>query len=180
MKIGVATAAFLAPLLLIAACWHSEPAQRAPITSPKAAAIFPGNTGPATDSFSYLSGTSGTVVVPVNYFVTSIWAHNTTSGGTFTINPANQYTNPACNNPAIDGGPYDSGCGADAACDAAAPPGYYPTCNAAGTTITVPAATAYFLPIPVLRGAATELADGTTIVFASTDAYVVTLNKYGP
>jgi hypothetical protein len=157
MKLAAAVAAFLAPLALIAACGHSEPARTAP--APIAGAILPGYSGPVTDSFSYLSGTSGTVVVPANSFVTSIWAHNTTGGGTFTITPASQYTNPAC--------------------DAGADVGDAGNCTFPGTTITVPAATAYFLAAPVLQGSSTELADGTQITFVSTDSYVITLTKYG-
>lgn len=170
----------LIPLAIVVACaQQTQPQADSPSKQPGNMKLLPGQTATAP-AFNYASGTTGTYVVPHGNYVTSIWAHNTTGGGTVTITPSSPYANPACNNPAIDAGPYDSGCGGDAACDAAVPPNYYPVCNSVGSTITVPALTAYWLPIPVLQGSAHELADGTTLVFASTDAYVVTMLQYGP
>lgn len=176
------------PILLVIAC-KRDPA-------PVMGAV--GGYTPGPVAFSYVSGSDGgTVVVPVDTFVTSIWSGE----GTFTITPSSQYTYPACDAGYTDGGNSDGGY-TDAGCtanDAALADGgtnadagttcavtwsttwtnNWVPCIATGTTITVPAA-GYFLGEPTLQGSARELADGTVIVFAAGTSYAVTMNRYGP
>ena len=49
----------------------------------------------------------------------------------------------------------------------------------AGSTITLPAGSAYNMSKPALAGNANELGAGTTFVFTSTDAYVITMYLVG-
>jgi len=112
---------------------------------------------PGVDRFAYASGTAGTYTVPSGFYVTSVWAHNTSGGGTVTIAPSGSRMQTAC---AVSG----SG-----------------GCRATGSAIVVPAGAAWSLAVPVLTGGQPavdypqELGEGTQFVFTSTDSYVVTL-----
>jgi len=149
----------LTPLLIVGACAR-EPAP-APGTAPTR---FGGN-GTVLERWTYLSGTSGTVIVPAGDYVTAIWAH-ATSAGSVTITPSGPNALDPCAS-------FDAGPDADALADAQ-------PCQATGNTITIPAGTAFELRQPVLRGSRDELGDGTRLVFTSTDAYFVGLVHYGP
>jgi hypothetical protein len=59
------------------------------------------------------------------------------------------------------------------------PSGPNVTSPVAGPAIAIPAGAAYALNRPVLSGQANELGAGTTLVFAETDSYVVTLYAVG-
>jgi hypothetical protein len=137
-----------------------------------AAAGFTGT--PAADSFTYAAGTAGTYIVPAGFAATSVWAHNTSGGGTLTIAPSGPRELSAC--AAFDAGIYDAGPDADAA----APSwwGDAGTCLAAGASIVIPAASDYELAIPTISGGPDELGDGTVFVFTGTDSYVVTLQAH--
>lgn len=159
-KLLAVVAALLIPLALIAACSHSESERIGLVPSPVSTA----------HPFLYTSGNDGgTVVVPGDQFVTSIWA----SGGSYTITPVNPYTDPACdagstctaNDAGRDGGDAGSTCLVNA-------------CVSAGTAITVPAA-GMVLGSPPLVAGRRGLADGTVITFAAGTSYAVTLQKYG-
>jgi hypothetical protein len=137
--------------------------------------LRPGYTGPAQiDRFTYVSGTSGTYVVPVGYAVVEWWAHNTTSGGTVTIAPSGPREYSACSTWDAGPDPYDAAAdtGPDTF-DAAAPS----TCRDAGPSIVIPAATGFGLQIPTLTGSPDELGEGTVFVFTGTDSYVITLHN---
>lgn len=127
-----------------------------------------GSTPQTQDRFTYLAGTGAaggtTVLVPTGSYVTSIWAHNTSGGGSVVITPSSPTALSPC----------------DAGADAANSDGGSNTCLPSPGTIIVPAATAWSLGIPVLKGGYEELADGTSIVFTSIDSYAVTLYHYGP
>jgi hypothetical protein len=167
------------------------PELAAPAPAPPAAAPpwkptierFTGATPQLATRWQHLSGTSGTVIIPANTYVTSIWAHNTTSGGTLTIAPSGPNLQTAC--AAWDAGPdpYDAHLADGAAFDAG--PDLYDgtaptTCQDGGTAITIPAASAWSVTIPTLTGSPNEIGPGSVLVFTSTDSYVLTLNYYGP
>lgn len=128
-----------------------------------------GAVGTVADPYSYASGTSGTYTVPAGYYVTSWWAHNTTSGGTVTITATSPNWLGAC----FDAGFADAG---DAGDGAPIPIDAGP-CVSPGTTITIPAASAYQQTVPTLRGLPDELGSGSVFVFTSTDSYVITLRQ---
>ncbi len=132
-------------------------------------------TGPGQiDRFTYVSGTSGTYIVPAGYAVVEWWAHNTTSGGTVTIAPSGPREYSTCTS--WDAGPdlYDAA--ADTGPDPydAAP---LTNCRDAGSPIVIPAGVGYGLRIPTLTGSPDELGEGTVFVFASTDSYIITLHN---
>jgi hypothetical protein len=122
--------------------------------------------GTVADPYSYASGTSGTYTVPAGYYVTSWWAHNTTSGGTVTITATSPNWLGAC----YDAGVIDAGDGGVIVLDGG-------PCVGPGTTITIPAGTQYQQTVPTLVGVPDELGSGTVFVFTSTDSYVVTLRQ---
>jgi hypothetical protein len=157
--------ALLALLIAVDAC-HDEASRHY--------GTFSGTIG-TPPAFSYQSGTTGTVTVPADTFVTSLWAVGGSGGGTVTITPAYQ-NYPTCvqadagwividagDGDVIDGGPADGG-----------------PCTATGSTITIPSGAVLQIGRPILNGAANELADGTILTFTGTSGFVVTQLKYGP
>lgn len=157
-------ALFLAAALLTlgGACAQKPEASPAPPLPEQPHMAAFGTTPQVTDRFTLLSGTAGTAVVPAGDFVTSIWAHNTTGGGTVTIAPVGLNSVGPC----------------DASTDGANPDGGPALCQQPSSTITIPAGSAWGVSIPALRGGWDELADGTQFVFTGTDSYVVTLYHY--
>ena len=94
--------------------------------------------------FDYLAGTSGTVTVPANFFVTGIQAHASVAGASLTVTPVG-----------ADGG------GGIAL--AAIP-------IASGSTLA--------LGGPAILGHADEIGPTSSMVFASTDSFLVTLRRF--
>ncbi len=135
-----------------------------------------GATGTVPDAFTYQAGTTGTVIVPADTFVTSVWAVGGTGGGTVTITPSSQSTNPTCT--AADAGFITLDAGDGATADGG--PVFTGPCTATFPTITIPQGDVLQIGRPTLNGAANELGDGTTLVFAGTTSYLVTELKYGP
>jgi len=108
-----------------------------------------GSTAATPTSFSYRSGTSGAVVIPPLYYVTSILACASQDGGaaSFTISPVGE---------TADGSTLDGA--------------------VAGTSIPVPVGC---ISPPNLSGAIGSLGPGTTLTFTATSAYYVGLEAFG-
>src|SRR5579863_5956247 len=98
----------IAAALAFLACEASKPA-------PHRVGLTPGVTA-QTSAFSYQSGSdAGTVIVPPDTFVTSIWAVGGNDGGTIVITPSSQFTYPTCTS--VEGGWVDGGCADGAVLD---------------------------------------------------------------